>query len=270
MSRRSPIRRPEVLLVLLMAGYLVLLGWQVRRGTQSALSSLALGAFGPFLSIYDSANRLTREGLQDYFWQRDAAVKAERLEEDNRELQGRLEISQALEKEVLQLRELIKAPKPTGYQVFGARALTEFGVPFGRYLLVSCRSDLSFPDRTPVIGPQGAVGRVQTRIGPLYRILLVTDPSSAVGVMSDRSGVHGVAVGEGRSLSVRWVSNEADVKAGDLFVTSGEDGIFPPGIRMGTVTEVSDGPDYLKRITLSPASRLGDLMWVLLLRKSNA
>jgi rod shape-determining protein MreC len=89
-------------------------------------------------------------------------------------------------------------------------------------------------------------------------------------VVSDRTGVHGVAVGEGRFLSVRWVTNEADVQAGDVFLTSGEDGFYPPGIRMGTVTSVQDGGDYLKKITLSPFTKTDQLAWVLLLKKSHA
>lgn len=263
-------RRPEVLLFVLTVGYLVLLTVQVRQGSQTVLNNLALTALGPFLSAFDSASRVTREGFQAYVWQRDAALKAEQLAAENRALQGRLELSRQQEKEILELRELLNAPKPENVEVVGARVLSQFGAPFGRYLLVSSESERLIADGTAVMGPHGAVGRIQGKMGDLYKVLLVTDPNSAAGVVSDRTGVHGVAVGEGRFLTVRWVTNEADVQAGDVFLTSGEDGFYPPGIRVGTVTSVQDGGDYLKKITLSPFSKMDQLTWVLLLKKSHA
>jgi len=266
MSSRFANRRPEILLVLIGVGFFVALTVQVRRGERSVLGNAALAAFGPLLSAYDSASRLTREGLQAYLWQRDAALEAERLAAENRVLLGRLEMARQTEKEVLELRGLLRAPKPPGVDFIAGRALTQYGAPFSRYLLVSCDTRYLIPDSTPVIGPDGAVGRVQGSSGSQYKVLLITDPSSAVGVASERAGVRGVAVGRGKDLEVRWVSNESDVKAGDLFSTSGEDGVFPAGIRLGTVEEVKDGGDYLKKIQLSPASKLDQLTWVLLLR----
>jgi rod shape-determining protein MreC len=259
-----------MLVLTLTVGYLILLTAQVRTGGRTVLSNLALTALGPFISAFDSASRLTREGFRAYVWQRDAVLHSEQLAAENRALQGQLEISRTLEKEVLQLRELLKAPKPDRVDFVGARVLTQFGAPFGRLLLVSCSSAYEIPDGTVVLGPQGAVGRIQGKLGSLYKVLLVTDPSSAVGVVSERGGVHGVAVGEGRFLTVRWVTNEADVQAGDLFVTSGEDGFYPPGVRVGTAASVADGGDYLKKITLSPFSKMDELTWVLLLKKSHA
>ena len=269
MALKSSYRRPEMLLLFFGVGFLLLLALQVRRGGQSLLGNLALSAFGPLLSAYDSASRFTREGFQAYLWQRDAALSAERLAAENRVLEGRLEMQRSLEKEVLELRELLKAPKPQDVDVIGARALTQYGAPFGRYLLVTCDARYAIPLMTPVIGPNGAVGRVQGASGSQYKVLLLTDPSSAIGVTSNRTGVHGVAVGRGRDLLVRWVSNESDVKVGDLFSTSGEDGVFPAGISVGTVLSVENGSDYLKRISLSPASKFDQLTWVLLLRKNH-
>src|SRR5512140_2792516 len=124
MDLKPAARRPEVVLTLMVLGFFVLLTLQARRGSQSVLGNLALSAFGPLLSAYDSASRLTREGFQAYVWQRDAALKAERMAEENRSLLGQLELSRSLEKEVLTLRELVQAPRPDGYQVIGARALT--------------------------------------------------------------------------------------------------------------------------------------------------
>jgi rod shape-determining protein MreC len=269
MAPIPPRRRAEFLLVLFAAGFLVLLTVQIRRGGQSLLGNLALAAFGPLLSAYDGASRLTREGLQAYLWQKNAALEAERLAAENRELKGRLALSREAEAEVLALRELLKAPKPRDVEVIAGRALTKYGEPFGRYLLVSCDARYRVPDSTPVIDAAGVVGRVQGSSASQYRVLLVTDPASSVGVACERTGVRGVAVGRGGDLEVRWVSNEAEVKAGDVFATSGEDGIFPAGLRVGTVESAENGPDYLKRIRLNPMAGLDQLTWVLLIRRTH-
>jgi rod shape-determining protein MreC len=268
MDLKPAARRPEVVLTLLVLGFFVLLTLQARRGSHSVLGNLALAAFGPLLSAYDSASRLTREGFQAYVWQRDAALQAERLAAENRALQGQLELSRNIEREVLTLRDLVQAPRPQGYDVIGGRALTQYGAPFSRYLLVSCDRKFYVAEGTAAMGPGGAVGRVQGASGGLYKVVLLTDPSSAAGVVCDRSGAKGVAVGKGSDMDVRWVSNESDVRVGDQFSTSGEDGVFPPGLRVGTAVSVEDGGDYLKRITLAPSSKMDDLTWVLLLRKS--
>jgi rod shape-determining protein MreC len=268
MELKPAARRPEVLLALLALGFFVLLTVQARRGGQSVLGNVALAAFGPLLSAYDSASRLTREGFQAYLWQKNTAIEAERLAAENRALQGQIELLRPVEKEVVVLRDLIRAPKPQGYEVVGARALTQYGAPFSRYLLVSCDARFAIAQGTPVMGVGGAVGRVQGTSGSLFKVVLLTDPTSAVGVVSDRAGVKGVAGGTGSDMDVRWVSNESDVRVGDTFSTSGEDGVFPTGLRVGTAVSVEDGGDYLKKITLSPSSKMDQLNWVLMLRKT--
>ena len=260
----SPHRAEKVLLAALF-GFFVLLTLQVRRGQKTLLVDFALWVFSPLGSTYEAADRLTREGLQAYIWQRDAAVEAERLAYENRLLKGQIMAQGYIRDENARLRQLLEIPVPEGINPIGARALTQYGAPFNRYLMVSAENLLKTPQLTPVIVPEGVVGRVQSGGGGLLKCALITDPNSAVGVISQRVPVHGVAVGDGRNLLLRWVTNEADVKVGDAFITSGDDGVFPPSLPVGTVVSVADGPDYLKKVSLRPAANLGDLQWVLLL-----
>ncbi len=270
MQRTLASRRPELLLLLFTVGYLVALTLQVRRGGQTVLGGTALALFGPVLTAYNSAARFSQEGFDAYLWQRDAALRAEALSRENLALRGELQRVQPLADENARLRRLLDVPPPPAVRLVGGRALMRYGEPFGRYLLVSCDPAAPvFPD-TPVLDPDGVVGKVQASSGNFYRVLLVTDPSSAVGVMTARTGARGVAVGDGRAIEVSWVTNEADVRPGDRFVTSGEDGVFPPGISVGTAIAVSDGGDYLKRITLRPAAALDTLTWVVLAVKGRA
>ena len=91
---------------------------------------------------------------------------------------------------------------------------------------------------------------------------LTTSPNLVVSVRDFQTGTEGLSQGLfGTSILVnRILPNEA-VKTGDLFVTSGEDGIFPPGYIIGEVTEVSgESPDVLKEVSLKTVldfNRLG-------------
>lgn len=257
-------RRSLVLAVLLAGGFVVALTFQIRRGERSLLGQAALTLFGPVLSAFDGASRFAREGWEAWIYQHEALQRAERLKAENRELKARLLLESHLEEENRTLRELLRAAPPPQMQPFAVRVFTRFGAPFGRYYLVS--SSLPLPDDTPLLTERGLVGRVKGRVGALYRVVAATDPSSAAGVVSERTGVKGVAVGAGDRLVVRYVSNEADVQTGDVFATSGEDGLFPPGLRVGTVVEVADGGDYLKKIQLRPAVDPQALQWALALR----
>lgn len=96
------------------------------------------------------------------------------------------------------------------------------------------------PDRA-VITPEGLVGRVE-RVSPHgARVLTLLHRDCAVAVRAERTRVEGVLqweFGENISLSLLYVSSQEDVKPGDWIVTSGLGGIFPQGVRVGTVTRV--------------------------------
>jgi rod shape-determining protein MreC len=97
--------------------------------------------------------------------------------------------------------------------------------------------------------------------------ILITDPDHAVPVEVVRNGMRSIAVGTGRldQLSLPFLTRNADVKAGDLLVTSGLGGGFPAGYPVGTVTTVdgSEGDAFLE-VMAKPAASLDRLHEVLL------
>lgn len=122
-----------------------------------------------------------------------------------------------------------------------------------------------------VIDAGGLVGQI-TRVGPLQSdVLLLTDPDHAVPVAIARNGVRLVAYGTGQSsqLSLSSIPLSSDVKVGDLVVTSGLGGRFPPGFPVGTITELR--PDESRAFLLGdlrPAAQLDRGRDVLLLRSA--
>ncbi|MBC3806274.1 rod shape-determining protein MreC [Undibacterium seohonense] len=91
----------------------------------------------------------------------------------------------------------------------------------------------------PVIDERGVIGQV-TRVFPLTsEVTLLTDKNQAIPVQVERSGMRSVITGRGRSayLDMRVTSN-ADIKLGDVLVTSGLDGIYPAGLQVAKVAQV--------------------------------
>ena len=85
----------------------------------------------------------------------------------------------------------------------------------------------------------GAVGRVIYADGGFATVLLLTDANSGVAGIVQRSRTEGMLLGRGRErLEWAYVSRFADVALGDWVVTSGLDGIFPPGYTLGHVVHV--------------------------------
>ena len=118
----------------------------------------------------------------------------------------------------------------------------------------------------PVIAWGGAVGRV-IGVGPgRAKVRLLTDRSSGVAAVVQRSRTQGIVTGQAdRALHLLYVPPYADVMHGDRVVTSGLDGIFPRGFGIGRVSSIDARPDGTQTIHLVPEIDYGALEEVLIL-----
>jgi rod shape-determining protein MreC len=105
--------------------------------------------------------------------------------------------------------------------------------------------------------PDGLVGRVERSTPHQARILTLLHPDCAVAARIERSRVDGILqweFGTEPTLNLRYVPSQEDVKVGDLVVSSGLGGMFPAGLRIGTVSRVALGANGLmKDISVRPA-----------------
>jgi rod shape-determining protein MreC len=103
-------------------------------------------------------------------------------------------------------------------------------------------------------GPGGLIGRVIQVTPHTSRVLLVSDPSSYVGVVLSRSRFPGVLQGQGNNQAVmEFFNKEPDVRRGDVVSTSGFSQLFPPGIPVGRVVAIdlrkSPAPEVVIELT---------------------
>jgi rod shape-determining protein MreC len=116
-----------------------------------------------------------------------------------------------------------------------------------------------------VVTPDGIVGKVVAAYPTASQVLLITDPSFAAGVISQKHRVHGTLKGRGLSVClVDYIPIEQRVEAGEWFYTSGDDGVFPKGFPAGAVTAVRPG-DAFQQILVTPAGLQRGLEEVLII-----
>ena len=140
--------------------------------------------------------------------------------------------------------------------------------PFTRKIVVDKGLTNSIQAGMPAIDGTGVVGQV-TSVGTFTsEVTLVTEKDQSVPVMVVRNGLRAIAVGSGKdgSIDIPFMPVSADVQNGDVFVTSGIDGTYPPGLVVAEVTSVQKNAAYVfAKISAKPAAGVDYHRFVMLL-----
>jgi rod shape-determining protein MreC len=182
----------------------------------------------------------------------DLAVTSATLRADNTQLRARnLRLSQQanesaqLAAENAHLRALLQLSQRSTIQSIPAEIQYDTRDPFTQKVVIGRGSQQNIQDGSPVVNEDGVVGQV-TRVFPMQaEVTLLTDKDQAVPVQIVRTGLRSVIYGtpKGDSLDLRFVPISADVLAGDELVTSGLDGVYPPGLPVAKVVRVDKQAD---------------------------
>lgn len=182
----------------------------------------------------------------------DLAVTSASLRGENDKLRTRnLQLSQQanqaaqLDAENAHLRNLLQLSQRMTTQSIPAEIQYDTRDPFTQKVVIGRGSQQGIRDGSPVVNEDGVIGQV-TRVFPMQsEVTLLTDKDQAVPVQIVRTGLRSVIYGtpKGDALDLRFVPISADVLAGDELVTSGLDGIYPPGLPVAKVVRVDKQAD---------------------------
>jgi rod shape-determining protein MreC len=153
---------------------------------------------------------------------------------------SRLQGYQALEQENNQLRKLLNLPHPAGTRPLVAEIVRIQPDPFDRRVIIDKGSADGVEAGRPVVDASGLIGQI-TRVYPdSSEASLLTAKEQAAPVQNQRNGLRLIVSGTGTDnlLEVRYLDMHADIKTGDVLVTSGIDGVYPPGIPTARVLRV--------------------------------
>jgi rod shape-determining protein MreC len=164
----------------------------------------------------------------------------ERLTTRNRELELRSMRYEALAHENDELRGLKDALPPVAERWLVAEVVDIQLNSLRQRVLVNRGTRNGVFKAQAVLDDKGLLGQT-THVGPWSaEVILITDPEHAVPVQIERTGLRTIAVGTGdsASLALPYLPANADVKVGDVLMTSGLGGVFPAGYPVGRVVEV--------------------------------
>jgi rod shape-determining protein MreC len=191
----------------------------------------------------------------------------EALKRENLFLKARLQKLEALEAENMRLRDLLGSSFKIGDRVLIAELLAVDLDPYRQQVLINKGESSGVFEGQPVLDANAVMGQV-VRVNPLSAtVLLITDANHALPVQVNRNGLRTVAEGTGfvNRLQLPHLPNNADVRVGDLLVTSGLGGHFPPGYPVAMVTEVRREPGKpFATVVAEPTARLDRSREVLL------
>ena len=163
-----------------------------------------------------------------------------RLNDELLERKVRLQRMQTLEAENTQLRELLKARPRRDIPFMMSELVMLDNDPYRQQMILDRGEGDGAYIGQPVIDASGVAGKVIEMSRFSSRVLLINDIQQAVPIQVVRNGLRFIAQGTGDAdgLQVLYVPNNADVRPGDLLVTSGLGGEFPAGYPVATVTDV--------------------------------
>ncbi|MEQ1763448.1 MAG: rod shape-determining protein MreC [Pyrinomonadaceae bacterium] len=199
---------------------------------------------------------------------RGAQDQNDALKQRVQELEVELKAKEDLATENLRLNQLLNLPEKTKYKVLNARIIGRDPSVWFDSSIVNRGSLDGVKLNMPVVTNGGLLGRV-TAVGPLTsQIDLVTRDKSGVGaVVGEIAGSNALGVVMGSSkreiIEMRYVPGSAEVLVGQIVYTTGQDGIYPAGLKVGEIVEVESGSATTPhRIMIRPSAGIGSMQEV--------
>ncbi len=242
------------------------------RYAESLRSVLALVAY-PLQRAATAPFELAEQVTGYFSTQSRLLQENERLRAKTLEYSQDAQRYQAAQTEVEQLRRLIGAAEQIKVTSTPAEILYAGRDPYSNKVFLDRGAHHGVRPGSPVADDAGIVGQV-TRVHPMVsEVTLLTDPDQAIPVQVVRNGLRALAFGGGPSgtLELRFMAANAEIQNGDRLVTSGIDGVYPPGLPVATVVRIErDAEHSFARVVCKPAAGVDRGRFVLVLSSDTA
>lgn len=168
------------------------------------------------------------------------------------------------------LRALLGLNERLGINGQAAEVLYDTTDPYTRRVVINKGSVHKVQPGSPVLDESGVLGQVTRVYAMLSEVTLLIDRDQVIPVLDTRSGARGLAHGEptvgNGVLDLRFMPATSDVQVGDLFTTSGMDGVYPTGLPVAQVLSVEKRTDSpFLRIRMAPLATASDVRHVMVI-----
>ena len=256
----------------LLAAILILIISMAGRKEFTTFHKFGLEVIGPFQTAISKVSNYAGGIRKQYVDLLGVKEENERLRQELLQYKAaNIEYREALAtnvrlKKLLELKESLPPPALTA-EIVGKDPSLWF-----RTLTINRGSSDGVQKGMPVVTVEGVVGQVLTSSPNYSKVLLATDPNSAVDVITQKTRVHGIVKGLGRdAFGLNYVLKNAVVEKGDFVLTSGLGGVFPKGLMVGTVLEITKSRrGMFQKIEIEPVVDFSQLEHLIIIMKKDS
>ena len=191
-----------------------------------------------------------------------------KLSKENRLLKEKIKVFKVLEDENLKLKKFLSIDSKTSYKKIFAKVIGGSNSLYQSIIIIDKGKSSNIKNGLGVVNYEGIVGIVIKTFSTSSKVLLVTDPRFKVDVELLISHEHGILVGNNKNCLVKYLPINKNYKIGDLVVTSGFNGVFPRGIPVGHIKEITDNNLY-KTAIIEPFLKKYSLDFVSIIKDNN-
>lgn len=265
---QGPTALSRLLIAVALALFLMVI--DARFGVVQPMRSVIATVLTPLQWLALQPIEWAQTGLRYFADLHEAQTQAATTRKQMVELVTRSAQVEQLMQENTRLRALLSLGERLKIHGQAAEVLYDTTDPYTRRVVINKGSVQGLQPGSPVMDESGVLGQI-TRVYPITsEVTLLIDRDQVIPVLNTRSGLRGVAHGEptvaNGMLDLRFIPANSDVQEGDLFTTSGMDGVYAPGLPVARVTLVekrSDSP--FLRIRMLPLATAQDVRHVVVL-----
>jgi len=226
-------------IVLVAVNVIILSVTSRQRYPTYGLGRTGIAIVAPFQEAFSRSVRFVADIWDHYFYLVNTARENDRLKR---------QLNQALEKNTrykeielsnIRLRSLLDFKQSVSRQGISAEVIGKDPSPWFKSVIIDKGRADGVGIGFPVVVPQGIVGQV-TEVSTYYaKVLLIIDQNNAVDGLVQRTRARGVIKGASADRCIfKYVLRKHDIRVGDIIISSGLDGVFPKGLRIGRVASV--------------------------------
>ena len=240
--------------IVLIAVNVIVLSISSRRYSAFGFERIAIAFVAPFQELATRMIRFSRDIWQSYFYlvtvSNENHILRDKLNqaiEENNQLRE-LKLSNT------RLRNLLKFKKTITRQVIAAEVIGKDPSTWFKTVIIDKGKADGLNKGFPVVMPRGIAGQVIEVSNHYSKVMLIIDRNSAVDALVQRSRARGVIKGESTDkCRLDYVLRKHDVQKGDTVISSGSDGVYPKGLRIGQVSDiVKSNSDIFQEVTITP------------------
>jgi len=258
------------IIVLIIASISLLSFTRNRYGSFEA-GRIAIAFIAPFQKAAGAATDILKRTWSHYFSLVTTAKENDRLRKALGYAEAERNRLQEMEFANYRLRRLLRFKKATSSSVIAAEVTGRDPSSWFKAVIINKGKSDGLKKGMPVIIPEGIAGRVAEVTSHYAKVLLIFDQNSAVDAFVQRTRARGIVKGEATGKCVlKYVLQKHDIRVGDVVVSSGWDGVFPKGLRIGYVSGVVKRTSGMfQEVKVTPYVDFGKLEEVLVILNSS-